>query len=136
MLVYQLEDILGANSDVVEEDDRGGGCVLRRVGHGGVEEGLDGEVAELGELVDAVAFLGVEGAAAEVVGCVEGGKEGLEGGEDLGGAVVGVAFDDGEGPVRGAEEADGFDDAADEAREEGEALAQVEGEEVLDGGVG
>lgn len=59
-----------------------------------------------------------------------------EGGEDFGCAVAGMAFDDGEGAVGGAEEEDGFEDGVEQAREDGETFAEVEGEEVLDGGGG
>ena len=64
---------------------------------------------------------------AEVEGCGEGGEEG---GEDFGCAVWGVAFDDGEGAVLRAEEADYREDAAEELGEEGEGVAKVEAEEV------
>lgn len=58
---------------------------------------------------------------------------GAEGGEDVGGAVGGVAFDYGEEAGGGVEVVDGGEDAAEEAGEDGEAVAEVEGDEVFDG---
>ena len=52
--------------------------------------------------------------------------------EDEVGPVAGTAFDDGQHAELGAEVADGLDDGAQEAREDGDYLRQVEGEEVFD----
>ena len=74
-------------------------------------------VAEEGERRDAIdvtAGFGVDVVRSEMVGNVQGGELGGEGVEDLIGAVVGAAFDDGEDTVGGTEEANCFDDAAEE----------------------
>lgn len=119
-LVRQLEDVLGADGDVVEEED---GRFIRRE-HGRVgEERFEREVAEGGEARDTVRRGGVERRGVQVVAGAEGGEVRGQGGEDGEGAVGGVAFDDGEEAGGGAEEADGFEDAAEEAREEGEDVA-------------
>ena len=52
----------------------------------------------------------------------------LEGGEDLIGAVGGSAFDEGYGAVFWAEESDGADYGAEEGREDGDGLVEIEGE--------
>ena len=76
---------------------------------------MQGEVAQLGEGCDAVAFLGVDGGCAEVVGHTKGFESRAEGGQDLACAIVRVPFDDGERAVLGAEELDDLNHAAEEA---------------------
>lgn len=66
----ELEDVLGAEGDVVEEED--GDVLGGREEGGGVEERGEGEVAQGGEAGDAVCGGGVEGRGGEVVADAEG----------------------------------------------------------------
>lgn len=137
-LVDELENILHADGDVVEEDDGGVG---RGVAVGVVEHGLQSQVAQLSQAnyatssvaVGARLGLGVDTAGLEKVFGAQGLDVGGEGLEDLGGAVVRVALDDGQGAVVGPQEADGLDDAAQESWQEVDALGEVQGEKELDG---
>ena len=110
-LVDELEDVFHAEGDVVDEEDR---CVWVKVLWGGGER-VESLVAEDGkgfDTVDARAGFRVDVVGGEVVGGVESSESGHKDVEDLVGAIVGSAFNDGEGAIGGTEEADSFDDGA------------------------
>jgi len=90
-----------------------------------VEEGFEGEVSQRGELRDAVVSAWVDGARDEVVLQAEGGECGDQSGEYLGCSIIGVTFHDGEGAIRGAEEADCRENRSQQARQDGERLSQI-----------
>lgn len=60
----------------------------------------------------------------------EGFEVALEGGQDVGGAVWGVAFHDGQGTIFGAEEIDCCYHAAEEGGEDVQALPEVQNKEI------
>lgn len=130
-LVQQLQDVLGADGDVVEEHDGqawGFGC-----GGEVVEQRLQSLVAQLRKADNAVGpgCLGVDLVGLEEVPCAQSLDLVAQEHEYLVGSVGGAAFDDGEGAVGGAEELHGLDDGAEEAGEDMGALGEIEREEVL-----
>jgi hypothetical protein len=127
-LEHELEYVFGAGGHVVDEEDDGVGGGGRRRG----DEGREGQVPQVRELADAGALARVDVGGGEGVGDAEVGEEGRQRREHVVGAVGGVAADDGERAAARPEEPHRLDDAAEEAGQEPEALAQVQREEVLD----
>ena len=153
--MQEFEEVFGAGGDVVDEEDcgvggegefggvgrggeGGGGADLAgRVGGLGLEDGgrprdgLDGHGAELGQLADAQALGRVQRARRQPVRDAELVEFERQETQDLERAVVRVALDDAQRAVLWPEEPQGLDHGPEQAREQVDALSEVEGEEVL-----
>ena len=131
VLVHELEHVLDAQLDVIDEDHL---QVLAKL-EGLVEQRLQRQVPQHGEALDAVvavAAVRVDEAGLEEVHHPEGLHVVLHGLQHLPGAVAGAALDDGDDAVLRPQEADGLERGGHQPRQHGQVLVQVEGEHELD----